>query len=153
MRGSNWHDGHENFFGDLVHEKCTDGYSHVTTPLGPTLLPQPPQNLKKTNKHVCQVWKHSEVIKHRSLRGLGTSQLLVKWREEKCLRLKRQFGTAATASSETANPFSPVLGFLTRALAAEGDAFSYTSTYVKTVSVMFSCKCSIALEETRVKRS
>lgn len=83
---------------DLVHEKYTDGDSHVTTPLALLFC------LPKIIIHVCQVWMHSGVRKHSSLGSLDLTAT-GDTTKEKCLRFEKAVWTAAAASSETTNPF------------------------------------------------
>lgn len=61
---------------------------------------------KLKKKYMCAKYGSTLRSFNIALRGRGTSQLLVKWREEKCLRFKRQFGNGSKQRHQkTANPF------------------------------------------------
>ncbi len=137
---------------NLVKEKCKDGDSCYNT-TGPTVLHQPPNIII----YVCQVWMHSGVINHLPL---GTVDLTatgeVTWREVP--EVRKAVWTAATALSKTTKPF-PLFGLSIRAqlfrvmpslhvyICSNCVCFKVHS------ALLFSCKCSIALKETRVKKS
>lgn len=91
----------------------------------------------KKEIHVCQVWKHSEVIKHRSPRTRDLAATgEVTWREVpevqkavwKRQQQRHQKNLKSISLVRALRPEHSLLG---------GDAFSYTSTYVQTVSVVF----------------
>lgn len=106
-----------------------------STSTGPTFAPQLP-----TNRRVPSV----DVLRGHSKHLCGLSS---RRRQEKCLRYREQFTSAALTLSRTTESYG------TPALAAEGDAFITPVIFARNVFLLFSCECSIALEETRVRRS
>lgn len=114
--GSNWQNNNE-YFGMgrqiLCMKKCTDGDSHVTTPVA-LLFCLNHRNHKTCVPSMDALWGHET-----SPSGGARSYW---WHEEKCLRFEKAVWTAATASSDTTKPFH-LFGPLTWALAVKGDAF------------------------------
>lgn len=104
MRGSNWQDGHENLWGILCMKSVQMGT--LTLQHGQALLFCLNRPKIKKKKYTCAKYGSTLRSLNIALRGRGTSQLLVKWREEKCLRFKRQFGNGSSSViRKTANPF------------------------------------------------
>lgn len=128
---------------------------------GPSVLPQPP----KIITYACQVWMHSGVIKHLPLPG-GSGPHSHWWSDMKrsAWGFQKAVWMAATASSKknktkkrqnrfTSSGFWSVHKLLRVMPSLHVYKCWNCSCFKVHNALLFSFKCSIALEETRVKKS